>query len=102
MKKEELDNWIKTAKYIESIELYTDACGNYEVSKIFKKNEKLYKIDFQNDYPYGKYIDGNGYIKGEYSDPIEVQKKTRIIEETYYETPDEYQYNSSKSILQPE
>jgi hypothetical protein len=102
MKKEDLDNWIKSAKYIESIESYTDSYGNYDVCKIFEKDGKLFMLSFSNQYPDKKWIDGKGYTKDDYAEPEEVLKKTRIVEETYYETPDEYQYTTHTSVLQPE
>jgi len=86
MTKEELSNWIKNHKYIERTnEDYDD--GNDWHTRIYQNQEtkKLYAIDFQSDYVMHVYTKGKGYDFTKYPEPREVVRKTRIIEEVYYE-----------------
>ena len=84
MTKEELDNWIKSAKFITYENDDYDSCGNHEVTKIFEKDGKFWAIHYQNNYPYEKWSN-KGFIRGQYAEPHEVFKKTRIIEYYDYE-----------------
>jgi len=73
MNLKELNEWIKSANYIEHGEgEFTDSCGNEETSIIYEKDGKYYKIEFQNGHPYEKW-GGKGFIRGEY-DLKEVKK----------------------------
>ena len=60
-----------------------DSCGNRNWGGVYEKNGKLYQVDFCDDSPCEKWGD-MGYIRGEY-EAIEVIRKTRIVEEVYYE-----------------
>ena len=70
----EIEDWIKSAKYIEhGQDEFTDKCGNEETSIIYEKDGKYYRIEFQNGHPYERYISGKGFVRGEY-DIAEVKK----------------------------
>jgi len=74
MKLQELEDWIKSANYVEHGQHeFTDSCGNEETSIIYEKDGKHYKIEFQNGHPYERYVSGKGYVRGEY-DISEVKK----------------------------
>ena len=63
---QELQDWIKSAEYITSQDEFTDSCGNYEVTSVYRKDGKYYVIEFQNEHPYSRYVKGKGLIHGEY------------------------------------
>ena len=89
MKLKEIQDWIKNSQYVDSTDYHHDSCDNIEETRIYRNNGKLYKIEFMNDYPYEKWAvndKGRGYfVRGEYSDPIEVIMKTQMVEQIYYE-----------------
>ena len=82
MKRSELDEWMLNHEFV-TYESFYDECGNCDVAKIYADSEgRLFMIEFCNDHPYEKWGE-HGFIRGEYDEPIEVVKKTRIVE--YYE-----------------
>ena len=84
MTKIELDNWIKSAKYVTCAQDYYDDNTNHYVATIYEKNGELFQIEFCNGHPYEKW-GGKGFIRGEYSIPRKVKKVTRMVEQTEYE-----------------
>ena len=66
MELQELNDWVKSAKYIETSRTEFDECGNEDYYKIFKKDNKFYMIEYMNGHPYERYISGKGYVRGEY------------------------------------
>lgn len=80
----EIQDWIGTNNYVTTSYRDIDSCGNEEETRIFESNGKLYVIEFQNDHPYEKY-GKNGYARGDYAEPREVIRKSRMVEEVYYE-----------------
>lgn len=80
----ELDKWIENHEMVDYEQDY-DACGNHEVSRIYKDlNGKLFRIEFLNESPYEEWDKSKGgWIRGEYSPPVEVIKKTYSA--NYYE-----------------
>jgi hypothetical protein len=82
MKLKELQKWMENKEY-HTIEQEYDERGNCYVKQIFTDSKgRLYQIEFANEHPYEKW-GKNGYIRGEYAEPVEVVKKTRMVE--YYE-----------------
>lgn len=81
----ELKEWIKSAKRFDTTNEFTDKCGNEEYYLIFQKDEKFYRVQYCNGHPTEKYISGVGYCRGEYNPPKEVVRKTRTVEQVYYE-----------------
>jgi len=82
---EDFKIWTKSFKVVDYIEEDVDSSGNEWETRIFaSKDGKLYRVDYLNDYPLEK-LSPKGYIRGEIPEPIEVIKKTRMVEEVYYE-----------------
>ena len=83
MKLQELQEWIKAHKNVAQDKNEYDDNGNHYETRIYADKEgRLFQIEFSNGHPYetwGKH----GFIRGEYSEPREVIKRTRI--EEYYE-----------------
>ena len=83
MTKQELKDWIKSAKYDGIAEDEYDSNGNNFRSCVYEKDGKFYLVDYCNREPsevYGK----NGFIRGVY-EPKEVIRHTQMIQEVYYE-----------------
>jgi hypothetical protein len=76
----EMQQWVKTAKYVTSTR-EVDKCGNEEVTKIYEKDGVLYGVDYCNDYFCEKWTD-EGLIRDEY-EPYKVTP--RIVEITVYD-----------------
>jgi len=51
MTKDELDEWINEAKFIDSTEEYVDENGNLEGFRIYRKKGIYYRLEFCNKYP---------------------------------------------------
>ncbi len=85
MTKQEITDWIKNHRCIDHINEFTDGCGNYEVTKIYQDGEKLFAVDFFENHPAHSYTSKKGYDYNHFPAPREVIRKTRIVEETYYE-----------------
>jgi hypothetical protein len=81
---DELREWTFSARFVDSTNEFIDNCGNENYDCVFKKDGKLYLVSYANGHLEEKWSD-KGYIRGEYPEPREVQKRTRLIEETYYE-----------------
>lgn len=86
MTKEELNIWIKNHKQIDRVDYDYDNGNNWH-TRIFqnKETEKLYTLDYLDDHPLHLYIEKKGYDFNKYPEPREVTKKSRMIEEIYYE-----------------
>ena len=63
---QELNDWIKSAKHIETSRVEIDGCGNEDYYRIFKKDNKFYKIEYMNDHPYNTWGE-RGFIRGDYN-----------------------------------
>ncbi len=106
MNLEEIQAWIKTHRRIDTTYSCPDSSGNDWHTRIYedKETKQLYAIDFCNEYPlekleligikpflsiegtypdYRKVKGPNGEIL--FTEPRKVTRKTRMIEETYYE-----------------
>jgi hypothetical protein len=72
---QEIKEWIKNHKCIKTIHDY----GNYQyLQRIYTDGEKLFALSFCNGLPCDN--DKKGYYE-----PIEVVRKTRMVEREYYE-----------------
>ena len=90
MSYDELQEWIKSAKKVDVSREEEDR-GNIYYTNVYEKDGRLYELGFFNGSPIGEYNpqDWSYYhtTYGKYKNyiPKEVVKKTRLIEETYYE-----------------
>ena len=84
MKKEEILNWIKSAKFITYSHDEYDANGNRESYAIYEKDGKLFELFYNDLNPAEKYVEGVGYIRGECEDPVEVREIEEEIIVTRY------------------
>jgi len=82
MNKEELKEWFKQSKYVGSSGEY-DKCSNYWSDAIYEHDGKLYSVSFCDKEPLEKWGE-KGYIRDAY-EPIEVVRKTEMIERVYYD-----------------
>lgn len=83
MKLEELNKWIASHEYVTCASRDTDSCGNVDTEIIYRDSTgRLFRLEFMNNHPYEKWGD-KGFIRGEYSEPVEVVKKQRMVD--YYE-----------------
>lgn len=91
MTRDEIIKWVRTHKYVTTADSFTDSCGNVDELRIYTDGVKFFSVEFSNDEPCEKWA-GNGfnqgYVRGDYAEPIEVVRKTRMVEETYYEKVD--------------
>lgn len=97
MNLQELNNWIDSAHLVDLVDSYNLSENKYGEKRIYEKGGKFYSIPFENGRPLEKFekLDhdkgrpfgcaGIKKIKNEYNEPREVVRKTRIIEEHYYE-----------------
>ena len=101
MTKEELNQWIASAKAVDCKTQY-DENGNCEETRIYAVDGKFFMVDFQNGYPYETWS-GKGFIRGVYSEPREVIRETKMVEVVVYREKDpahdyeEYFYSSRPS-----
>ena len=85
MTKDEIQNWIKNHQPAIDYDSQHDGCSNEWESRIYQDGEKFYRVEFINGHPFEKRSE-RGYIRGEYSEPVEVVKKQRVVD--YYEEAD--------------
>lgn len=78
MTKQEIIEWIASACLVECINVEDDGCFE---TRIYKKGDKYYSIDFYNFAPL---VNKTKVSSGEY-EVKEVMRKTRVVEEVYYE-----------------
>ncbi len=78
----ELKEWVKSASYNDTVNQEYDGNGNNFRSIIYKKDGKLYRIDYCNGEP-NEVMGENGYIRGMYQ-PREVTRHVKRIERVYY------------------
>ena len=83
MNKQEIRKWIRGAMHKDIINENVTKHGNEFHTGIYEKDGKNYAIDFCNGEVKEKW-GSNGYIRGEY-EVKEVKRKTRMVEEVYYE-----------------
>ncbi len=88
MNLEELKSWMKESVFVDMVNSETDESGNTYHDKIYRNNDKLYMVSFQNGRPYQDWnaIDGK-WIKGQYT-PTEVVG--RIVEVIEYISVEEF------------
>ena len=48
----ELQAWIASAEYVDTVFSEYDESSNHEVERIYQKDGKFFKISFQNDHPH--------------------------------------------------
>ena len=81
---QEIQEWIKSAKYYDTInieEVEDDWMGSN--TRIYIKDGKYYVIEFYNTNPCEKF-EGKGYVRGEYSEPLRVILRSREVTEHYF------------------
>ena len=83
MNKEQLEKWIKEAQYATTSRKDYDASGNCWATVIYRHSGKLHSLSFLNRHPCEKWGE-KGWIRGVY-EPQEVVRKTKMVEEVYYE-----------------
>ena len=81
----ELQDWIDTAKYVDNAEVDSDRSGNEWASRVYQKGDELFIVEFLNGHPLEDSSLVDGKIFRDYGKPIKVERKTRMIEEIYYE-----------------
>jgi hypothetical protein len=93
MNLEELKVWIKAHRYVTNEDNDYDSSGNHHETRIYEacmRDGKFFAIEFCNGQPYERWDEklgkhGGGFVRGEYSYPREVFKKTRTVEYYDYE-----------------
>ena len=88
MTEQEITTWMKEHKCIGVADLFIDSCGNEETTFVYTDGVKLFLIECLNGIPCEKWEGigfNQGYVHGEYPNPIEVVRKTRMVEEVYYD-----------------
>lgn len=83
MTKQEITAWMKSHKCVDS-DIDLDSCGNEEGDWIYAEGDKLFAVHVMNGHPTEQWGCG-GYNRGVYNEPEEVVRKTRMVEQTYYE-----------------
>lgn len=78
MNLEELKQWMKTHKCVDTSEFRYDESGNLEEGKIFEADGKLYEVEFMNGHPLSEYRKPGNYT------PREVKRVEVVI--THYES----------------
>jgi len=78
MRLDELQAWIKSAKYVETSWSQTDSCDNRETEIIYEKDGLFYRIGFMNGHPYLHTTAIGTTIKGDYEEPTPVRKASRM------------------------
>lgn len=99
---QELKEWCKGTRVVDYENDSYDDNGNHYETKIYEKDGKLWRLEFSNGHPYERYERGIGYVRGDYTGPVEVFKKTRTVVETYYETKEDQETALQLSPIQPE
>jgi hypothetical protein len=84
MTKDELQQWIKESKLVDSRRHY-DENSNCEEWKIYERGGELFRMEFQNGYPY-EARNEKGIIQGQYQ-PRKVIREKEIIEVVRYREP---------------
>lgn len=74
----ELQSWIKSAKYVETIWDQTDSCDNRMTEVIYEKDGLFYRIGFMNGHPYEHATAIGTIVRGDYEDPTPVRKASRM------------------------
>ena len=86
MNKQEISEWIESAELVDYINKdEDDGCfqGCFQ-TRIYKKGDKYYSIDFYDFRPFERLQPHEKRGSGRY-EVKEVARKTRIVEEVYYE-----------------
>ena len=76
MNLQELNEWIKSAKYVDTDNEETDSCTNHYCSRIYEKDGQFWQVDYCNEYPSEKWGE-KGYIRGVY-EPQPVRKASWV------------------------
>jgi hypothetical protein len=65
MNLQELNEWMKSHKCVDTTDFDIDGCDNRYYSKIYEVNGQFFKVDFCNKYPSEKWGE-KGYVRGVY------------------------------------
>lgn len=84
MTKAELDEWVKSSKYVDTIRDEYDDGGTRNVKQVREKDGKLYLLETYDGHYYEKFVKGKGYIRGVHNPPKEITKKTEVVTVEYY------------------
>jgi len=84
MTKSELDEWVKSSKYVDTIRDEYDDGGTRHVKQVREKDGKLYLLSTYDGHYFEKFVEGKGYIRGEHNPPKEITKKTEVVTVKYY------------------
>lgn len=84
MTKPELDEWVKSSRYVETIRDEYDDGGTRNTIQVREKDGKFYLLERYDEHYYEKFVEGKGYIRGEYDAPREVTKKSEVVTVEYY------------------
>lgn len=97
----ELNEWIKSAKYVTTSE-YEENDGNKYVTKIYEKDGQLYSIHYCNNYPTAKWSDDCGYmserdengkrLKDEHGQHLFIYEPIPVIKHSYTKTIEVTEY----------
>lgn len=82
---DEIKQWVKEAKWVDTTREWPDSCGNEEEKRIYTYGDdsQLWAIDSCNGHITEKYGE-KGYIRDEY-EPRKVKAISRIVTLTEYE-----------------
>ena len=84
MTKAEIDEWVKSSKYVDTIRDEYDDGGSRYVKQVRETDGKLYLLETFDGHYCEKFVKGKGHIRGEYDAPREVTKKTEVVTVDYY------------------
>ena len=84
MTKAELDEWVKSSKYVDTIRDEYDDGGTRNVMQVREKDGKFYLLETYDGHYYEKFVKGEGYIRGVHNHPKEITKKTEVVTVDYY------------------
>lgn len=82
MTKEEIKEWLKTAHYVDCEFSDHDKCYNHMEDRIYEKDGNFFKVYFMNEEPESCL---DPVTKEKDYKLFPVIKKTRVVEEVYYE-----------------
>jgi hypothetical protein len=74
MSRDELNEWMKSHKCVDTTDFDIDGCDNRYYSKIYEVDGEFFRVNFCNKYPSEKWGE-KGYIRGVY-EPEQVHKES--------------------------
>lgn len=109
MNLEQLKEWLKEAKYIDTPDSSIDGCGNREDTRIFEKGGQLYSIEYCNNHPNPKWDDKCGNmserdengvrLKDTHGEYLYIYEPMPVIKKTYKKTIDVVEYLHDGHII---